>query len=334
MSFPLDLIFDDSSLEKFNAVVEVLRDQNALPRDSFVNHVPFFNFSTISKEAQITELFHEIYDVNQSKTLLRNVVSLSDDAEPETLSRRLATLRVMNFAQIVLYKILPCPDIECPRFPREIATHNQYKDFEYECPFYHHERDRRRLVITSNLNEEFTYKANYYEEGKRSGEKDKYSQNYFESMFHPLYYKMFKCKRNYCSASQFCPFFHNEEEKKSWNQHFSSFVKKDRVSYVKDKQKFYESNFDGQMNSSSGEDQNRGTQNDKSRQKQNKNRKQNYQQQTKQIIFESKPENLKPSAGRKLEELRKENEMWDTNSKSSIVKVFGKSKDFVTQEVC
>mmetsp|Transcript_28531 Transcript_28531/g.25411 ORF Transcript_28531/g.25411 Transcript_28531/m.25411 type:complete len:117 (-) Transcript_28531:1272-1622(-) len=59
-------------------------------------------------------------------------------------------------------------------------------------------------------------------------------------MFHPLYYKMFKCKREYCNASAFCPFFHSEEEKKHWDNAFSQFIKKDRVSYVKDKQKYFD----------------------------------------------------------------------------------------------
>jgi len=146
----------------------------------------------------------------------------------------------MTFAQIVLYKTLPCPDDTCRNRPREIATHNQYKDCEYECPFYHHDRDCRRIVITSSVEEEFVYKANYYEEGKRHADKDKYSQNYFESMFHPLYYKMFKCKREFCDESYFCPFFHNEDEKKSWDRSFADSIKKDRISYVKDKQKYYE----------------------------------------------------------------------------------------------
>jgi len=149
-------------------------------------------------------------------------------------------MQVMGFAQIVLYKVLPCPEANCPNRPREIATHNQYKDYEYQCPFYHHERDRRRLVITPNIGEEFVYKANYFEEGKRSSDKEKYSQNYFESMFHPLYYKMFRCKREYCNFSQVCPFFHSEEEKKTWDKLFSNYIRKDRISYVKDKQKYYE----------------------------------------------------------------------------------------------
>jgi len=91
-------------------------------------------------------------------------------------------------------------------------------------------------VLFNTIEEEFTYKANYYEEGKRCSEKDKHSCNYFESMFHPLYYKMFRCKREYCNFSQFCPFFHSEEEKKTWDRTFSNFIRKDRISYVKDKQ--------------------------------------------------------------------------------------------------
>jgi len=149
-------------------------------------------------------------------------------------------MQVMSFSQMILYKVLACPDSNCPNRPREIATHNQYKDYEYQCPFFHHDRDKRRLVITSKIGEEFVYKANYYEEGKRSSDKDKYSANYFESVFHPLYYKMFKCKREYCNFSQLCPFYHSEEEKKTWDKTFSNYIRKDRISYVKDKQKYFE----------------------------------------------------------------------------------------------
>jgi hypothetical protein len=61
-------------------------------------------------------------------------------------------------------------------------------------------------VITYRIAEEFLYKANYETNGKEkrpnnskelspfSGKElgsDKYSQNYFESMFHPIYYKLF-----------------------------------------------------------------------------------------------------------------------------------------------
>jgi len=227
----------------FYAIVERLKAQKALPHDSFIKDVPFFNFTSISKESQIKELYQDINDPNLYKSLIKNIISLPDEKSPELIAKRLSAMQVMGFAQIMLYKVLPCSEVNCPNRPREVATHNQYKDYEYQCPFYHHDKDHRRIVITPNIDEEFIYKANYYEEGKRGcAEKDKCSQNYFESMFHPLYYKMFRCKREYCNFSQFCPFYHSEEEKKTWDRVFSNFVRKDRISYVKDKQKYYEHN--------------------------------------------------------------------------------------------
>jgi hypothetical protein len=233
LSAPAD--FED---EEFYAIIERLKDQKALPRDSFIRDIPFFTFSQISKESQIKELFQasNLYR-NAIKALLQNVLPLPENAEEDSISMT----HVMNFAQVCLYKVLPCPDPNCIHRPREIVTHNQYKDIEYQCPFYHHDRDQRRIVITSTVNEEFAYKANYYEDGRSNAEKDKYSQNYFESMFHPLYYKMFRCKREYCNACQYCPFYHYEQEKKSWDKMFSNFLMKDRITYVKDKQKYYES---------------------------------------------------------------------------------------------
>jgi hypothetical protein len=254
--------------DEFYAIIERLKIQGALPRDSFVKEIPFFTFKTITKETQIKELFQDACDPQLYKNLLKNIVSTPDNPElSELVSKRLSVMQVMSFAQVALYKVLPCPDPNCPNRPREIATHNQYKDYEYQCPFYHHDRDRRRIVVSTNIGEEFTYKANYYEEGKHSTDKDKYSQNYFESMFHPLYYKMFRCKREYCNFSQLCPFYHSEEEKKTWDKTFSNFIRKDRISYVKDKFKYFETK--NNANNQQGGEKGRPGQNKKEQPKKN-----------------------------------------------------------------
>jgi len=223
--------------EEFYAVIERLKSQKALPKDSFAKNVPFFNFSSISKESQIKELFQDTSDPNFYKSLIKNMMTSPEEKNSDMLNKRLSAMQVMSFSQITLYKVLPCLDQSCPNRPREVATHNQYKDYEYECPFYHHDKDRRRMVVPAVIDEEFVYKANY---GSGNAEREKHSLNYFESMFHPLYYKMFRCKREYCNFSHCCPFYHSEEEKKTWDKVFSNFIRKDRISYVKDKQKYYE----------------------------------------------------------------------------------------------
>lgn len=217
----------------FDSIIDCLKACNALPKDSFIKVVPFFNFSHISKETHVQELFRKSFDQTSYQALLRNIVPVSEATEE-------ISTNMMTFAQICLYKVLPCPDPHCASRPREIVTHNQYKDTEYECPFYHHERDRRRIVINSNIEEDFVYKANYYEGGRSNADREGYSKNYFESMFHPMYYKMFRCKREHCNSCQFCPFYHQEQEKKTWDKMFNTFLRKDRIAYVKDKQKYYE----------------------------------------------------------------------------------------------
>jgi len=241
----------DYTDDEFYSFIDCLKRQEALPQDSFIRDVPFFNLSLISKESQIKELFQNSCDPNSYKALLKNIISLPKETEKDQ-SDSTSSSNMMTFAQLCLYKVLPCPDPLCPNRPREIVTHNQYKDHEYECPFYHHERDRRRMVISIRVDEEFEYKANYFEEGRSNAEREKYSLNYFESMFHPLYYKMFRCKREYCKSCQFCPFFHHEQEKKTWDKTFGSFIKKDRITYVKDKQKYYESTSNQYEQKSSG----------------------------------------------------------------------------------
>jgi hypothetical protein len=330
---PIDNIPLEDNDDFFYAIIDRLKVQKALPQDSFVKEMPFFNFSSISKESQLKELFQDISDPSFYKSLIKNVLSLPDEKNPDLITKRLSAMQVMGFAQIVLYKVLLCPDENCPNRPREIATHNQYKDYEYQCPFYHHDKDRRRMVITSNIGDEFIYKANYFEEGKRGFEKGKHSQNYFESMFHPLYYKMFRCKREYCNFAQFCPFYHSEEEKKTWDRTFSNFIRKDRISYVKDKQKYYEHNSHAHHNNNSetrilraGSDQynNRSTpttntnsnpnspNNNTPRTKQNQNRKPKYNKMPQEISPNQQAQgdwktekSFKPNSGKKWENKKK-----------------------------
>ena len=227
--------------QDFSGVIDILKSRNALPNESHPQHIPFFNLNPISIESQTKELFQSRNDISNYNAALNNIMAKLNTKNAATSPEPQTYPQSMNFAQIVLYKVLPCSGQQCDRCPREVVTHNQYKDLEYSCPFYHHEKDRRRLVIGSHLNEEFEYKANYFDERRPTGNREKYSQNFFESMFHPLYYKMFKCRRGGCNAYEFCPFFHNEEERLTWDHLFGSFMGKDRVSYVKDKQKFYES---------------------------------------------------------------------------------------------
>lgn len=331
MSFPLNLFPNKYIDQEFFAVVERLKNEGILPHQSFVNGVPFFNFSDISITSHIKELFFNACDLDLYKSLLRNITPASEARSFESLSQRLSALGVMNFAQLVLFKVLPCPDAHCPQCPREIATHNQYKDEEYECPFYHHEKDRRRLVITTNTEEEFVYKANYFEEGRRqrNGDKDRYSQNYFESMYHPLYYKMFKCKRDFCNISAFCPFFHSHDEKGIWDEIFSDFVKKDRVSYVKDKQKYYEQ-ATGELKPEVE------AYFDRINRKKEKNRKHvvpMYHESGEKIDRSSKP-----YVGKKWEEGSKGlNRTWNVKTEDVYCGFYGNSKsnkDMMGQEVC
>ena len=232
---------DNQPNEEFSSVIDLLKERNALPNEAFTENIPFFNMNTISKEAQIREIFQRRQDFADYETALQTILARLNTIQLNKPLQSQSRTQSMSFAQIVLYKVLPCSDSECQKCPRGVVTHNQYKDTEYECPFYHHDKDRRRLVIGAQLYEEFEYKANYFDERRPTGNREEYSQNYFESMFHPLYYKMFRCKRNQCDAHEFCPSFHNEEERQTWDRLFSSFMGKERVLYVKDKQKYYES---------------------------------------------------------------------------------------------
>ena len=144
-------------------------------------------------------------------------------------------IHIMTFAQLIFYKTLPCPLWDkCPKKPREIAPANQYQDEEFLCFYYHHEKDRRRVIIPVNLKEDFVYTANYNKNNETQN-LEKFSLNYFESMFHPIYYKLFKCKRNNCNQITLCPFVHYDIEKSIWDEIFKKYTLKPRDVLTKKK---------------------------------------------------------------------------------------------------
>jgi hypothetical protein len=227
-------------------VIRRLKIQGSLRQDLFVESP--YNMEG-QKESQLRELFQDVCNPQNNRVFMEKLISMSQDPQSlEILAKHFSSMQMMGFAQLILYKVLPCPDENCPNKPRIVATRNQYRDFEYQCPFYHHDKDRRRLVIPSTIGEEFLYKANYFIQGKTKGNKEEYSQNYFESMFHPLYYKMFQCKREYCNSSSMCPFFHTEDEKNTYEKVFSNFMRKDKKFYAKEKAKPVENRYNQKQN--------------------------------------------------------------------------------------
>ena len=231
--------FEECCNNTLDAAITRLKSQAGLTQDSFTD--------SASREAHIIELFAMTDDQTVNQAFVKHLLSIPNITQ-EDIPKTATRPHMMTFAQICLYKVLPCPNEVCLNCPREVVTHNNYLDNEYECPFYHHDKDKRRVVITPIPTEEFVYKANYSEERRKKDhtltttddEKDKYSHNYFESLFHPLYYKMFPCSRALCNGHQYCPAFHDEQEKMTWDKMFSSFVQKDRISYVKYKQIYFE----------------------------------------------------------------------------------------------
>ena len=143
----------------------------------------------------------------------------------------------MTFKELLEFKTLPCPVEACPFYPRTTVANNQYLEAELGCHYYHHAKDQRRKVIP-NLQEftgEFKYQANYFKEGKSPLPKERYSQNFFESLYHPLYYKQFACKREHCDKSIFCPYFHNQREKLEWELVFEQSLKVNRQTFLSTK---------------------------------------------------------------------------------------------------
>ena len=192
----------DTNLESLQKVVEII-------------------FATVKTDKMLSD-----YSLRELLNSSEQYENLSDSPKKPT------SIHVMSFAMLNLYKTLPCPRRQqCKGKPREIAPYNQYADEELSCIFYHHHKDRRRISITPRVRDEFLYKANY-DRKKEVPNNAKYSRNYFESIYHPIYYKLFKCKRVGCNKSYYCPFNHSETEKLLWDEIFQMYFLKKREMYT------------------------------------------------------------------------------------------------------
>lgn len=153
--------------------------------------------------------------------------------------KKFIQVQSMNWIQLMCYKIISCPNgKECRSYREQKMLNNQFYDFELECPYFHNSKDKRRIVLPLKPDEEFKYKGKYQEQnvGEDASE-SMYSHNYFESVYHPLFYKFFDCKRLQCKGSIYCPMKHSEEERVAWEEEFSLFWRKDRSIYYPKKKK-------------------------------------------------------------------------------------------------
>jgi len=158
------------------------------------------------------------------------------DTVVDILSKHVEKMSTLELRELLTYKAFPCEKGgSCPRRPPEIVPYNEYMDKCLECPFYHHEKDRRRLFLTFGENDDFAYKANYAKTGDTIAEIESCSKNFFESLFHPIFYKLFACKRKYCEGSYFCPYRHCDKEKAEWDEKFMRLTNKQRDLFLKEK---------------------------------------------------------------------------------------------------
>jgi len=149
----------------------------------------------------------------------------------------------LSFKDLLEYKVHPCENSECSNYPRTTVANNQYLETELKCTGYHHTKDQRRQSIRTlqTFTGEFEYQANYFRDGKCPLPKERYSNNFFESLYHPLYYKQFVCKREHCEKSAYCPYFHSEKEKVEWEVIFEQNLKLNRKLFLSTKTRLTQS---------------------------------------------------------------------------------------------
>lgn len=179
----------------------------------------------------------ELFDISKTKSFIFLKLLLVDEITEETrlLQKKLASHTVLKFLHIIFYKVFPCMNgNHCKHYPRKIVHKNDFTDNELDCFFYHHEKDQRRFVLNDG-EKEFKYAGNFADSKKGSPPniKQDFSQNFFESLYHPLYYKNFSCVRTKCEKSIFCPYYHSNEEKAAWGVFFKDFFSKDREIFTK-----------------------------------------------------------------------------------------------------
>ena len=191
----------------------------------------------------IAELFAPLKTANQqTQTCLPSQIML-EESVLKLYKKKKVQIQAMNWIQLLCYKVVQCPNAQsCRNFCEQKLLHNQFYDFELECPFFHDKKDRRRIILPNEYQDEFMYKGKYERIGEESPN-PRFSHNYFESVYHPLFYKFFQCRRTQCQGSIYCPMKHAEGECVAWEEEFSLNWKKDRSIYCPKRKRSGCSNF-------------------------------------------------------------------------------------------
>ena len=126
---------------------------------------------------------------------------------------------LMSLEDLLQYKTKPCKNNECPYKPTK-SKNEKFKNKDFKCTYFHFAWDQRREL--SYQDEHFNYHAKVCDKLISCKYKGKcfFGHNFFESYFHPLYYKKFSCQQNLqndCDKSKFCPYIHNKEEEAKWD---------------------------------------------------------------------------------------------------------------------
>ena len=97
--------------------------------------------------------------------------------------------KMFEVQDLLVYKTQPCPNgLTCPGFIDRFVEKNCYTDDELGCPYFHDYKDKRRQITFKD--KEFNYQGNYPRPSQTENLKFM-AQNFFESLFHPVYYKNF-----------------------------------------------------------------------------------------------------------------------------------------------
>ena len=178
-----------------------------------------------------TELLKNLNDAGTEESKANYVLSVELD---EKIAPKILTIQELR-----QYKLEKCNNPDCPNKPVK-EKNEKFKNKDFKCPYWHFDYDKRRDVMAPNIagnpgntgGTPLAYHAKMCDKkGCRFKEKCLFGHNFFESYYHPLYYKKFNCKENLngeCDGNRYCPYVHEKEEEEYWTEYIKRELGLDR----------------------------------------------------------------------------------------------------------
>ena len=221
-----------SAIRSANSTLLALNTSTSLPNEMQARIAMEIN--------RILGLYNERALSDRDRQELENVLARLKQKNSEIGSEHRKTgeadvsSNMLSVEELLQYKVNKCEDPDCPYKPVK-EKNEKFKNKDLMCPGWHFDYDKRRAVVPLAENAAappLAYHAKMCEKkGCRFKEKCAFSNNFFESYYHPLYYKKFSCEENLkgeCDRNRYCPYVHEKEEELRWTEYIKERLGLDR----------------------------------------------------------------------------------------------------------